>query len=595
MFGDWFSNLRKFVERTPNDNLNMADSSIKFDRYHKKALKCIADGENLFITGKAGTGKTTLLREIKERFQGKKVVAVLAPTGVAAENAEGYTMHSFLRLPLKPYLPQHKVLPNLYQLDEGGADVVRNIDILIIDEISMVRCDMLDATDMILRHYRNSRKPFGGVQLVMFGDLYQLCPVVKNDEWETLKEYYKSLYFFSCYAFQKLKYKVVELKNVYRQDDRDFIDLLNNIRTAKVQLEDIHELDARFEPKYVPKVKDNVVTLMTHIRMTEDWNDMMFSKVKNKSRTYDGKARNWFGERFPVKYHLELKVGARVMFQRNDNSGHQYVNGTLGWVKALYDDSIVVIKDNGELVNVERAKWEQYDYFVDKKTKTIYTEVSGTYTQFPLKLAWAVSIHKSQGLTFDEVAIDAAKSFTFGQVYVALSRCRTLDGIHLLSQIPSHKIIADDVVIQYMDCIDKDGNVNLPEEFEPIKYETGALELNVRRSVFCNIRDGVKKLYKHTIYDNEYAQKMFLHKGNKVCINKIFSSVKKEWSYWDTNGGHCPFVIRQYKKAIFICHDMGQKLYVDIDGTTEVYQTVDPDGYDTWAFKFRIGKVKKSL
>ena len=152
MFGDWFSNLRKFVERTPNDNLNMADSSIKFDRYHKKALSCIANGENLFITGKAGTGKTTLLREIKERFQGKKVVAVLAPTGVAAENAEGYTMHSFLRLPLKPYLPQHKVLPNLYQLDEGGADVVRNIDILIIDEISMVRCDMLDATDMRLRH-----------------------------------------------------------------------------------------------------------------------------------------------------------------------------------------------------------------------------------------------------------------------------------------------------------------------------------------------------------------------------------------------------------------------------------------------------------
>lgn len=566
---------------------------VKFDKYHKKALSCIVKGENLFITGKAGTGKTTLLREIRNRFEGKKVVAVLAPTGVAAENANGYTMHSFLRLPLKPYLPQHKVLPNLYQLDDSAADVVRSIEILIIDEISMVRCDMLDATDMILRHYRKSRKPFGGVQLVMFGDLYQLCPVAKQDEWDTLKEYYKSLYFFSCYAFKKLKYRVVELKNVYRQDDHDFINLLNDIRTAKVKLEDIQMLDGRYEPKYVPKVKDNVVTLMTHVRMTDTWNEMMFSKVRNKLRTYDGKARNWFGERFPVKYHLELKVGARVMFQRNDNTGHQYVNGTLGWVKALHDEYIVVRKDNGELVNVEPAKWEQYKYYVDNKTKTIYTEVSGTYIQFPLKLAWAVSIHKSQGLTFNEVAIDAAKSFTFGQVYVALSRCRTLEGIHLLSKIPSQKIIADDVVQQYMESIDKDGNVNLPEEFEPVKYEKGALELNVRRSVFCNIRDGIKKNYSHTIYDTDYAKKIFLHKDGKVCINKIFSTVKKEWSYWDINGGHCPFVIRQYKRAVFNCLDMDQRLYANIDGAIEVYQTVDPDGDDTWAFRFRIGKVKK--
>ena len=217
----------------------MAIEKIVFDRYHKKALKCLSNGENLFITGKAGTGKTTLLKEIRQRYEGKKTLVVLAPTGVAAENAGGFTMHNFLRLPLKPYLPQHKVLPNLYNLDDNVIEVVQNIDILIIDEISMVRCDMLDATDMILRHYRHSRKPFGGVQLVMFGDLYQLCPVVKQDEWDTLKDYYKSLYFFSCYAFQKLKYKVVELKKIYRQDERDFIDLLNNIRTAKVKLSDL--------------------------------------------------------------------------------------------------------------------------------------------------------------------------------------------------------------------------------------------------------------------------------------------------------------------------------------------------------------------
>ena len=571
----------------------MAEKKITFDKYHKKALSCIEKGENLFITGKAGTGKTTLLKEIRRRYEGKKVLAVLAPTGVAAENAGGFTMHSFLRLPLKPYLPQHKVLPNLYQLDDGAAEAVRSIDILIIDEISMVRCDMLDATDMILRHYRKSRKPFGGIQLVMFGDLYQLCPVVKSDEWETLREYYKTLYFFCCYAFQKFKYRVVELKIVYRQDNRDFINLLNNIRVANVKLEDIKELDRRYEPKFRPKVNENVVTLMTHIKMTDEWNDDMFAKLRNKARTYDGWAWNWFGERFPVKYHLTLKVGSRVMFQRNDNLGHQFVNGTMGWVKALREDSIIVEKDSGELVNVERAKWEQLDYYVDKKTKTIYSEVSGTYTQFPLKLAWAVSIHKSQGLTFEEVAIDASKSFTFGQVYVALSRCKTLEGIHLLSKIPSHKIIADDIVKQYVDCIDKEGNVNLPEEFDPIKYETGALELNVKRSVFCNIRDGKKKNYHHTIYDPEYARKLFLHKNNKVCINRIFSSIKKEWSYWDTNDGHCPFVIRQYKKVVFICTDMGKRMEADIDGTTEVYQTVDSDGDDTWAFRFRIGKIKK--
>ena len=562
---------------------------ITFDRYHKRALRLIDKGENLFITGKAGTGKTTLLREIRKRYEGKKVVAVLAPTGVAAENAKGFTMHSFLRLPLKPYLPYHKY-NNLYQLDDSGV-VVRSVEILIIDEISMVRCDMLDATDMILRHYRHNRKPFGGVQLVMFGDLYQLCPVVQQEDADILKKYYKSFYFFNCYAFKKLRYRVVELKKVYRQENHEFINLLNDIRTANVKLKDIKKLNERYEPNYAPKVKDNVVALMTHKYKAKKWNERMFAQLRSKEKKYVGrKWGEWSENILPVEYVLGLKVGARVMLQRNDNTNHQYVNGTLGWVNALFDDCIIVTKDDGDLVLVERAKWEQYKYSVDEKTKTIQTEVIGTYTQFPLKLAWAVSIHKSQGLTFDEVAIDAAEAFTFGQVYVALSRCRTLDGIHLLTMIPSQKIIADEVVQRYMDSIDEDGNVNLPTEFEPIKYEKGALELNVRYSVFCHVRDGTKKNYCHKVENSEYAQKIFLYEGDRPCINKIFRSVKKDWHYTDTNGGNCPFVIRQYKKAIFICHYLGQKLYVDIDGTTEVYLSKDNDA---WAFKFRIGEVKK--
>ena len=487
----------------------------------ERAMKMVNEGENLFITGKAGTGKTTLLQEILKRNQNgaKKNIVVLAPTGVAAENAGGMTMHHFLRIPMKPYLPDHTVLPTLYKLEPGIEEVVRNLDVLIIDEVSMVRCDQLDAIDMILKHYRNSRKPFGGVQLVMFGDLYQLSPVVKPEEWEEMKPYYKFVYFFCSYVFKKMNYKVVELLHIYRQEDGYFKNLLNNIRVADVSKKDLDDLDRCFDPRFAPDVYDDVVTLMTHVKMTEDWNKSMFSKLSNKTYTYDATAHNWWGERMPAEYHLKLKVGSRVMFLRNTD---QYKNGTMGRVVYLDDYTIRVQKDSGgDPVDVQVAKWEQLEYTVDKATKTIYTEVSGTFKQFPLKLAWAVSIHKSQGLTFDEVAIDAAKSFTFGQVYVALSRCRTLQGIHLLSRIPYQKITADEVVTEYLKCIDNDGNVNLPEEFEPVKYESQPLVLYVRRGRFCNIRDGELKTYKHCI-EYENAEKLFLHKNGKPCINSVY-------------------------------------------------------------------------
>ena len=565
---------------------------VKLDKTQKGVLSEVKSGGSLFVTGKAGTGKTLLLKHIKEDLEKrKKLAVVLAPTGIAAENAGGMTMHNFLRLPLKPYLPEHKTNPGLYQLTENVERIVTAMDVLIIDEISMVRCDMLDATDMILRHYRKNRKPFGGVQLVMFGDLYQLCPIAKSDEEVTLRNYYKSLYFFSCYAFKKLKYKVVRLQKIYRQDEPDFIKLLNHVREAETELRDLDMLQKRVEPDYVPDVKDKVVTLMTHNNQTDDWNERMFAQLDETPRTYDGiKTGSWYGERLPVKPHLKLKVNARVIFLRNDNEKRLYQNGTLGWVKKLRADSVVVTKDDGMDVEVERATWEQLDYYVDEKTKTILTYTVGKYKQIPLKLAWAVSIHKSQGLTFDEVLIDAAKSFAFGQVYVALSRCRTLKGIHLLSPIPYQKIIADPIVKQYESCIDKDGNVKLPKEFEPIKYEKTALELNVRSARFWKICYGEMKNYVHSIDNPQYAALFFKYERNKLCVQDAFKSIKKDWNYMDSYEGHCPFVQRVYRKVTFYCSI--DDLYVDaeIDGTTEIFM----NSQGSWSFRFRIGKVGKA-
>ena len=577
---------------------NSIAKKIRLDKYQKTVLKCIECGDSLFVTGKAGTGKTLVLKELKERYSGKKVIAVLAPTGVAARNAGGFTMHSFLRIPVgTPYLPDHTIKPELYKLSDVSAETLRSIDILVIDEISMVRCDMLDATDDILRHYRHSEKPFGGVQLVMFGDLYQLSPVTKTEDRKTLLDFYNDgFYFFFSYALKKLMYKVFELQKIHRQDNRIFINLLNNIRVGDINLQNLELLNTRVEPGYHPSVTENVVTLMTHNHQTQKRNKAMYEMLSGEENTYKAEIKRitspW-REKFPVDYELKLKRGARVMFLKNDTDGNDYVNGTMGWVTDIGIDWVVVRRDDNIQVYVEKETWEQYDYIVDKKTKTIYTEKSATFSQIPLKLAWAVSIHKSQGLTFDEVAIDASKSFTYGQVYVALSRCTTLEGIHLLSVIPSHKIVADDIVKMYMDCIDDEGYANLPDVIEESEYEEEPLLLNVSYSVYLNIKIGKKKKYKHTIYDHEYGRKLFLHKKGKVCVNKLYDSIKKDWSYWDMNGGNFPFIMRQYRRARFFCSEFGVSIEADIDGRIEPYQTVDSDGYQTWAFMFRIGKVHK--
>lgn len=567
---------------------------MEIDRYNKRAFNLVKKGENLFITGEAGTGKSTLLRRIVEELQNKKALAVLAPTGVAAENVKASTIHHFFDFKPFLYLPGHKN-KDIYQLSPGGIAVVKRLELLIIDEISMVRCDMLDAIDEVLRYYRKSKKPFGGVQIVMFGDLYQLSPVAKREEEENLSKYYNdSLYFFSCKALQKLAYKMVELKVIYRQDDPVFISMLNHIRKAKVTKDDITLLDGRIETNYKPRVKDNIVTLMTHNKAADEWNEnFLFNKLRTKLYYFKGERKGWYGERTPVPEELYLKKGARVMFQRNDNDFGEYKNGTLGWVESINNYSIKVRTDKGVLVDVKEARWEQNEYYVDDKTKEIKTRVKGWFKQYPIKLAWAVSIHKSQGLTFDELAIEASDAFTYGQVYVALSRCTNLNGIHLLSQIPIHKINADPKVELYLKSIDSKGNINLPEELEPNNVERAPLRIRIAYRTYLSYKKGLKKRCHRAIADRSLAEKIFMNKRGKWIVRKAFNKIDRNWDYRDIFNGHCPFEVRQYKKVIFEVNDYPLILEADIVGQIKAKYTEDSEGCKCWGFEFNVKNVKE--
>ncbi len=573
----------------------METAEFKQDVHTKKVLNLIKDGKNLFVTGKAGTGKTFLLQKIVEKYQGNKTLVVLSPTGVAAENANGVTMHSFLRLPLTPYIPHHRY-PNLYSLDDHSIEVVQKLDMIIIDEISMVRCDMLDAADMILRHYRKSRKPFGGIQLIMFGDLYQLMPVTKYEDWEVLKKHYPhSSYFFCSELLQKMDYYVVSLEKVHRQKDKSFVNLLNNIRLGVIKAKDIDFLNSRYEPEFEQQKSDSVVMLKVRNNQTDNYNEDQLKQLKGPIKESWAIDDNWKPEKYPTSLKLVVKKGARVMFVKNDiHKPRQYVNGTMGYVVGFKDDYIEVKKDGtNRTIIVERQTWERLSYKIDKKTKTVETEVIGSFKQFPLKLAWAVTVHKSQGLTFDEVAVDAAKSFTYGQVYVALSRCRTMEGLHLISKIPSQKIKADPLVKAYLSSVDDEGKVLPIENIENTnEYEKESLRLWISERKFWSIKEGRAHRYSHSIEDEEYAKKIFKTKNNNLVINDTFKILRKKYSIFDMNGGNCPFVIRKYKTATFL-NEWRQPMNVEITSDIEIKQGKDPYDDDVWIFEFRLGMIKK--
>lgn len=405
---------------------------------------------NIFLTGKAGTGKTTFLRRLKE--ESSKRIVVVAPTGIAAINAEGVTIHSFFQLSFAPFIPEYRLKEQQYRFSKDKIRIIQSIDTLIIDEISMVRADLLDAVDSVLRRFRKNGLPFGGVQMVMIGDLGQLAPVAKDEEWQLLARYYQTPYFFSSLALQKTRYAIVELTKVYRQSDARFLDLLNRVREGRADKNVLAALNSRYIPGFKPAASDGYIRLTTHNWQAQQINDRQLALLPGTAYSYEAKLDGKFPEMlYPTEQTLTLKEGAQVMFVKNDSSAEKaFYNGMLGTIVQIDDKGFKVrAKDNGEEINVTPEKWENTRYVLNDKTNEITEEVEGTFSQFPVKTAWAITVHKSQGLTFDHAIIDVQHAFTHGQTYVALSRCRTLEGMVLSAPLPQGSIIRDEVVDNY--------------------------------------------------------------------------------------------------------------------------------------------------
>jgi PIF1-like helicase/Helix-turn-helix domain/HRDC domain len=402
---------------------------------------------NIFLTGKAGTGKTTFLHAIK--MKSPKRLVVTAPTGVAAINAGGVTLHSFFQLPFGPFLPGSQTQVNEHRVRKEKKNIIRSLDLLIIDEISMVRADLLDGVDSVLRRYRRNNLPFGGVQLLMIGDLHQLSPVVKQAEWQILQERYASPYFFSSTALGRSEFIPIELQHIYRQSDQHFIELLNRVRDNSLDSSALERINSRHIPDFSPRDGEGYITLCTHNNGADAINNARLEKLTGKKRRFNAGMEGDFPEHvYPTAASLELKTGAQVMFIRNDMTPEKaYFNGKIGEVTGMSDDTIEVrCPGDPGTIAVETTTWENMEYTVDPKTAEISQKVIGTFRQFPLKLAWAITIHKSQGLTFDKAIIDAQAAFAHGQVYVALSRCRTFEGIVLSSPLTRMAVKTDPAV-----------------------------------------------------------------------------------------------------------------------------------------------------
>lgn len=485
-------------------------------------------GVSIFLTGKAGTGKTTFLREVKQRSP--KRMVVVAPTGVAAINAGGQTIHSFFQLPLSPYVPESRYRER-YDFSKEKKKLLRTLDLLVIDEVSMVRSDLLDAIDDVMRRFRDPRRPFGGVQLLLIGDLQQLTPVVTPADEALLKAHYDTPYFFGSNALRQTQYVTIELKQVYRQQDRAFIDILNHIREGQVTAADLERLNQRCINNFHPSPDEGYIRLTTHNHLADTYNEQELSDIPSRAFTYNARIDGTFPEyAYPTDIDLILKQGAQVMFVKNDTEG-RYYNGRIGRITSIDERHVSVLcPGDDRAIDVEPTEWENTKYVLSEKTKEIESTVQGTFRQLPLRLAWAITIHKSQGLTFEHAIIDAAFSFAAGQVYVALSRCKTLSGMVLAKPVRRENIMSDSRVESYI--AQQETQAQRSIEMLPTLKEQFHREQLRQLFDFTDLQRGENQLARvlEEHFSNTYPRQVAAHKQARDDINNKVVEVARKWT-----------------------------------------------------------------
>ena len=488
-------------------------------------------GRSIFLTGKAGTGKTTFLKDVMSGSRKRPIV--VAPTGVAAINAGGVTIHSFFQLPFSPYVPGAKV-ESKFDFSREKRKIIASIDLLIIDEISMVRADLLDAIDAVLRRFREHNQPFGGVQLLMIGDLAQLTPVVTPEDERMLKPYYDTPYFFGSKALQQIDYVTIQLEHVYRQQDASFINILNEIRSGQPSADALAKLNSRsLAHNPFPRGEGSgYIRLTTHNNLANFYNESELQKLPGPSYTYRAEIKGTFPDySYPTAEALVLKEGAQVMFVKNDPSGkHLYYNGRIGRVMEASDNRLTVYcEGDSEAIEVEPLEWENTRYTLNEQTREIEAEVQGTFKQLPLRLAWAITIHKSQGLTFDRAIIDANQSFAPGQVYVALSRCRSLEGLILATPLEARAIINDERVDSYIAQQEYQAERSI-QKLPLLKQEYERyllLQLFDFRSIFA-LQETMVRIFAEFFYHSHASLKQ-LHDKTLIDLRQRVLDVASKW------------------------------------------------------------------